>query len=46
MTGNTPSDVDPVAVAGSGRPGLQALVFCSWLDDPAWFTQALAAFPG
>jgi hypothetical protein len=44
MTGNAPPDMDPVAVAGSDRRGLQALVF--WLDGPAWLTRALAAFPG
>jgi hypothetical protein len=35
MTSNAPPDVDLVAVAGSGRQGLQVLVFWSWLDDPA-----------
>jgi hypothetical protein len=44
MTSNAPPDVDPVAVVGSGRQGLQVLV--SWLDDPVWFTRTLAAFLG
>ncbi len=45
MTSNAVPDVDPVAVVGSGHHGLQVLVFWSCLDDPAWFTQTLAAFP-
>jgi hypothetical protein len=46
MTRNAPPDVDPWPLPVQVTRVCRFACSGSWLDDPAWFTRTLAAFPG